>query len=133
MSEDPRLVLAQRLSALRLPTVDQADLDALAAQEFTASSPDERVTAVVNGSGELLRLEVSALATRGDARASVGAVVVQTVNAALASVEAARRALLPGSDEVAAKLDALTEQFGARMDGLLGRLDEIGRRLPPVG
>ena len=132
MTEDPRTALAQRLSALRQPSPPQAQIDALAAQEFTAASADERVTAVVNGAGELLRLEVSVLATRGEARADLPAGVVGTVNAALDQVDAARRELAPGGD-VAGQLDALTEQFGRRMDGLLDRLDEVSSRLPPVG
>lgn len=39
MSADPRQQLVQRLTALRLPQISQADIDGLAVREFVASTP----------------------------------------------------------------------------------------------
>lgn len=130
MTADPREQLAARLAALRMPAPPSAeDVAALAAREFTASDPDGAVTAVVSGAGELLRLEVSALATRGDERDRVGERTVQAVNGALDQAAAARAALGPQQD-VTAKLDEITAAFTARMDSLLARLDDLGRSQP---
>jgi DNA-binding protein YbaB len=130
VSADPRQQLVQRLTALRLPQISQADIDGLAAREFVASDADATVTATVSGAGELLRLEILTSATRGPARETVGGLVVGVVNDALDQADAARRALRPGGGDGVAKLDEITEQFGVRMDALLARLDDISRGLP---
>lgn len=129
MTPDPQEELAARLTALRMPSVDTEQLAALAEQEFTATDPDGPVSAVVSGAGELLRLDVSVTATRGNERAELGPRVVRTVNAALDQAVAARRALLAGGD-VQARLGDITQAFDRRMDSLLARLDEIDRGLP---
>lgn len=131
MTGDPRQDLVQRLTALRMPQIPQAEVDALAAREFSAADADAVVTATVSGAGALLRVELSALATRGPARENVGALVVGAVNAALDQADAARAQLL-GRCDVEAKLSEITRQFGARMDALLSRLDVIDRGLPPA-
>lgn len=130
MSPDPREELITRLTALRMPTVPPQAVDDLAAREFTATDGADGVSATVSGAGGLRRLDVSVSATRGEARAALPARVVVAVNAALDLAAAAQRDLLPGASDVTEKLEALTAQFTARMDGLLARLDEIERGLP---
>ena len=129
MTPDPQEELAARLTALRMPTIDTAQVAALAEREFTATDPDVPVSATVSGAGQLLRLDVSVTATRGPERAELGARVVRTVNAALDEAVAARRALLPGAD-ADTRVGDITQAFGRRMDSLLARLDEIDRSLP---
>ena len=131
MRPDPRADLVARLSALQPPTVSPAEVRAFAGREFRAATEDDRVAAVVSGAGELLRLEVSALASRGESRDRLASDVLTVVNAALEQADAGRRELLPGGGDVRERLDELTERFGSRMDELLGRLDRIGRQLPP--
>lgn len=130
MTPDPREDLVARLSALRLPEIPPTAVADLTGQEFSAADADGIATATVSGSGELLRLEVLAVATRSTGRERAGPAVVRAVNAALAEAEAARHALLPGGGDLGQQLDALTTQFNSRMDGLLARLDGIERNLP---
>ncbi|MDQ2750263.1 MAG: YbaB/EbfC family nucleoid-associated protein [Actinomycetota bacterium] len=129
MTPDPREDLVARLSALRLPEISPTAVADLAGQEFSAADADGIATATVSGSGELLRLEVSAVATLNTGRERAGPAVVSAVNAALAEAEAARRALRPDGGDLDEQLDELTTQFNSRMDGLLARLDKIERNL----
>ena len=89
---------------------------------------DDYVRAVVTGRGELVSLEVSVLALRGDARATVAATVMDVVNRALDAADAAVRELLPTGD-VRAKVHEITSAFNAKMDALMTRLDQIDRSL----
>jgi DNA-binding protein YbaB len=130
VTPDPRDELVARLSALRLPEIPLSAVTDLTGEEFSAADAEGIATATVSGSGELLRLDVSAAATRGAARQRMAPAVVSAINAALAGAEAAQRALLSGGGDLAKQLDELTTQFSSRMDGLLSRLDEIDRNLP---
>jgi DNA-binding protein YbaB len=102
---------------------------AAAAQVLTGTSSGARVSVTVNGLGEVTGIGFAALALRGSDLARLGNHVAEAVNAALEKAERYQRARYrPGADPQAAG-DVIVEMFSYRMNGLLGRLDEMSRNL----
>jgi DNA-binding protein YbaB len=96
-------------------------------QAATGSSAGARVSVTVNGLGEVTGVSFAALALRGSDLARLGNHVAEAVNAALERAEQVqrtrRRPAPPAADDV------IVEMFSYRMNGLLGRLDEMSRDL----
>lgn len=94
---------------------------------LTGSSSGGRVSVTVNGLGEVTGVSFAALAQRGSDLARLGTHVAEAVNAALERAEQYQRARhRPGADPGG---DVIVEMFRYRMNGLLGRLDEMSRHL----
>jgi DNA-binding protein YbaB len=105
----------------------------LAAEEFSAPSPNRNVTVTATGAGQITEVTFGATALRGYDNLTLGEQIAAAANAALAAAaQRAQRRL--GSDAAAERaaqgeLDARVAAFGHRMDDLLGQLDATGRRI----
>jgi len=93
-------------------------------QAATGSSSGARVSVTVNGLGEVTGVSFAALALRGSDLARLGNHVAEAVNAALEQAEQNQRTPAPPAAD-----DVIVEMFSYRMNGLLGRLDEMSRNL----
>ena len=100
---------------------------AAAAQVLTGTSAGARVSVTVNSLGEVTGVGFAALALRGSDLARLGNHVAEAVNAALEQAEQYRRARYRPAPQAAE--DVIVEMFSYRMNGLLGRLDEMSRSL----
>jgi len=98
---------------------------AAAAPVLTGASAGARVRVTVNGLGEVTGVSFAALALRGSDLARLGNLVAEAVNAALEKAEQYQRARCRPDPAG----DVIVEMFGYRMNGLLGRLDEMSRDL----
>ena len=111
-----------RVAGRRRPSMPRCEAPVL-----TGSSSGARVTVAVNGLGEVTGISFAALALRGSDLARLGTHVAGAVNAALEEAEQYQRARRrPGTDPGG---DVIVEMFRYRMNGLLGRLDEMSRHL----
>jgi DNA-binding protein YbaB len=93
---------------------------------LTGTSSGARVSVTVNGLGGVTGMSFAALALRGSDLARLGNHVAEAVNAALEKAEQyqyARCRRPPAVDDV------IVEMFSYRMNGLLGRLDDMSRDL----
>jgi DNA-binding protein YbaB len=108
---------------LRRPSVPRREPTA---PVLAGTSSGARVGVTVNGLGEVTGVGFAALALRGSDLTRLGNHVAEAVNAALEKAEQyqrARRRRPPAADDV------IVEIFSYRMNGLLGRLDEMSRNL----
>jgi DNA-binding protein YbaB len=100
---------------------------AAAAQVLTGTSAGARVSVTANGLGEVTGVSFAALALCGSDLARLGNHVAGAVNAALEKAEQYQRVRCRPDPQAAD--DVIVEMFSYRMNGLLGRLDEMSRHL----
>ncbi len=130
---DPEARLADLRARLRaLPNEQEAAGEAvrrLATETVTAHSSDRHVTVSADGHGTIVGIEFSADAFRRLDSRTLGERLTEAVNGSLEAAEqlqAEGRTTGAGLD---AMLDEAMDLFTHRMDGILGRLDEIGNSL----
>ncbi len=108
------------------------------AQVLTGTSRDARVSVTVNGLSEVTGVSFSALALHGSDLARLGNHIAGAVNAAFEKAGQYQRARHEGGGGAGALAgpraagDVIVEMFSYRMNGLLGRLDEMSRDLDGI-
>lgn len=127
---DPMQKLSQLLSDLPARLAEAQDQAAeLTARQFVAESTDGAVTATVDGSGQLVEVQLSGALARRMGSLAIGERVAQAVNQALDDAEAERTELV-GRLAPAIDLTGAEDVFGYRMDELERTLDSLLSRLP---
>ena len=127
---DPESAL-RRLGALRRAAPERMAAAMAEAAEhgrrrFTGTSADEAVTATANGQGMIINVEFSTVALRRLDTAALGERAAEALNAAL---DAAERRGPAAEDALEQSLDEILDTLNHRLDGVLGRLDEVERGL----
>lgn len=127
---DPMQKLSQLLSDLPARLAEAQEQAAeLTARQFVAESTDGAVTATVDGSGQLVEVQLSGALARRMGSLAIGERVAQAVNRALDGAEAERTELV-GRLAPAIDLTGAEDVFGYRMDELERTLDSLVSRLP---
>jgi DNA-binding protein YbaB len=105
----------------------------LAAEEFSAPSPNRNVTVTATGAGQITKVTFGATALRGYDNLTLGEQIAAAANAALAAAAEREQRRLGSAVEAeraaTGELDARVAAFGRRMDDLLGQLDATGQRI----
>jgi DNA-binding protein YbaB len=130
---DPEARLAELRARLRdLPREQEAAGEAvrrLAAETVTGRSPDRHVTVSADGQGMIVGIEFSADAFRRLDSRTLGERLTEAVNRSLEAAELLQAESRMTGAGLDAMLDEAVDLFTHRMDGILGRLDEIGNSL----
>jgi DNA-binding protein YbaB len=103
---------------------------ALTAEPVFGQAAEGKVAVRLSGTGEVESVEIAPALPRSLASTELAEQVVAATNEALAALASRVPAVEP-PDGGFAEIDAALDAFNAKMDGLLGTLDEIERQLPP--
>jgi DNA-binding protein YbaB len=103
---------------------------ALTAEPVFGQAAEGKVAVRLSGTGEVEAVEIAPALLRSPDSAELAEQVVTATNGALEELASRVPAVEP-PDAGFAEIDAALDAFNAKMDGLLGKLDEIERQLPP--
>lgn len=130
---DPAARLAELRQRLRnLPQEQAAAGEAvrrLADESVTGRSSDRHVTMSANGHGTITGIQFSADALRRLDSQTLGERLTEAVNQCLEASELLQSDERQGGEQLDDMLDEAMDMFNHRMDGILGRLDEISDSL----
>jgi DNA-binding protein YbaB len=106
----------------------RANAAGLREQQISGTTPDEDVTATVDGHGTITGMSFSATALRRLDTVALGEQAAAAINAALDAADR-QRAGGAGTTGLDRALDGILDDLNYRLDGVIGRLADVERTL----